>query len=54
MRKDVAPEKIKEWLFTLEKVNQNLPPETNYYHRENIGDLIRYLQVLVRNQEKTQ
>ncbi len=46
--KGITSETIGEWLFTLEKVNQNLPPETNYNHRENMGDLIRYLQLKQR------
>ena len=51
---NITSEKIEEWLLTLEKVNQNLPPETNYYHRENMGQIIWYLKGVARKIEKTQ
>ncbi len=52
MSKNVTSETIAKWLITLEQVNQNLPPETNYNHRENMGELIRYLQLKQRVMEK--
>ncbi len=45
LSRSITSETIAEWLFTLEKVNLNMPPELSYRHRENLGDLTRYLEL---------
>ncbi len=52
LSRHVTSETLEDWLFTLEKVMQNMPPELSYRHRENLGDIIRYLQVKQKTMQK--